>query len=329
MAKKKSTRSSTTKLAKRAKMQPAELTLKYLLPGDGNDVYINLMRDLSAVNRRLYNGGQVLQITGFTLKQDTAANVSGLQSTIKALPMSWVAAQAYMKARMAWMDQQRRVRAESGQDSIRPAYEDFKVYMDSGHRTAADIDTLDGAGNPVVQGEWDYSKLVYADQSTNPETVREPYLHMVGNNVSTTDVGLINAYEESRATISPTMPNVPAEANSNIYALMTIGQDDGAAAEVITNMEDDNDNPPYALNNYPGGAVNYPTNVDKCYVQTNPSNPVVSAPGFACLLGLLRIYSQGRTLSDGSAVTLPGTLLVHLAPGPKRGVLSMNAGDLV
>ena len=316
-------------LSKRAKMQPAELTLKYQLPGDGTDVYINLMRDLSAVNRRGYNGGQVLHITGFTIKQDTAANTTGLQSTIKALPMTWVAAQAYMKARMAWMDQQNRVRRESGQVSIRPAYEDFKVFMDNGHRVAGDIPTLDGSGTPVVQGEWYYSRLVYADQTTNPETIREPVLHMIGSDSGVDSVGLINAYEESRATISPTVPNVPGEASSNIYALMTTGQDDGAASEVIANMEDDNDNPPYALNNYPGTSSNYGTQVDKCYVQTNPSNPVVHAPGFHCMLGLLRIFSQGKTLSSGANTPLPGTLLVHLAPGPKRGVLSMNVGDLV
>jgi hypothetical protein len=332
-------------LARRAKMQPAELTLKYQLPGNGTDVYIDLMRDLSAVNRRGYNAGQVLHITGFSIKQDSAAaNTTGLESTIKALPMTWVAAQAYMKARMAWMDQQNRVRREAGQDSIRPAYEDFKVFMDNGQRAwaAAEVaagrltvgeysqPTLTGdSAVAVVQGEWDPSRLVYADQTSDPETIKQPFLHMVGPDVGDADIGLINAYEDSRATVSATQPNVPAAASSNIYALMTIGQDDGAAKEVIENMEDDNDNPPYALNNYPGGAVNYPNNVDKCYVQTNPSNPVVQAPGFHCMLGLIRVYSQGKTLATGADTTLTGTLLVHLAPGPKRGVLSMNVGDLV
>lgn len=323
-------RKSSIRKRRKASVIPAETTLKYSLPGDGNDVYIDLMRDLSAVNRRGMNQGQVLHITGFTLKQDTAAaSTVGLQATIKALPVSWVAAQAYMKARMAWMDQQRRVRAESGQDNIAPAYEDFKVFMDSNHRATGNIDTLDGAGNPVVQGEWDYSKLVYADQSVDPETIKEPFLHMIGNDVSTTDVGLINAYEDSRATVSATQPNVPAGASSNIYALLTIGQDDGAAKEVIDNMEDDNDNPPYSLAHYPGGVVNYPTNVDKCYVQTNQNNQVVSAPGFPSLCGLIRIFSQGKTLATGANTVLPGTLLVHLAPGPKKGLLSMNMGDLV
>ena len=323
-------RKSSSRKRRKVSVIPAETTLKYQLPGDGSEVYIDLMRDLSAVNRRGYHQGQVLNITGFTFKQDSSINSKGFQATVKAAPLSWVAAQAYIKARTAWMDQQRRVREESGQDSIRPAYEDFKVFLDQGHRAAGTLDTLTGDSSvAVVQGEWDYSKLVYADQTVSPEVIKEPYLHLVGPDVSTTDVGLINAYEDSRATVSPTVPNVPAAASTNIYALMTIGQDDGAAKEVIDNMEDDNDNPPYSLSNYAGGAVNYPNNVDKAYIQTNPSSPVVRCSGFPVMCGLLRIYSQGITLGDGSATPLPGTLLVHVAPGPKKGVLSMNVGELV
>ncbi len=315
---------------RKASVIPAETTLKYELPGDGSDVYIDLMRDLSAINRRGMNQGQVLHISGFTFKQDTGAtSVQSLQATVKALPVTWVAAQAYMKGRMAWMEQQRRVRRDSGQEAIKPAYEDFKIYMDSAHRTGVTLDTLDGAGNPVVQGEWDYSKLVYADQTVDPEVVREPWLHLVGNDVGNTDIGLIQAYEESRATVDGDQPNVPVTAADNIYTWLTASQDEAASTEIITNMIADNDSPPYSINNYAGGDSNYPTNVDKCYIQTNQSNQVVSAPGFPALCGLIRIFSQGKNLTDGSNVTLPGTLLVHLAPGPKKGILSMNMGDLV
>lgn len=322
---------------RKASVIPAETTLKYRLPGDGSDVYIDLMRDLAAINRRGMNQGQVLHIAGFTVKQDTALNTQALQATFKALPVTWVAAQAYMKGRMAWMEQQRRVRRDSGQEAIKPAYEDFKVYMDSAHRTGVTLDTLDGAGNPVTGGEWDYSKLVYADQSVDPEVVREPWLHLVGNDVGNTDIGLIQAYEESRATVDGDQPNVPVTAADNIYTWLTASQDEAASTEIITNMIAENDSPPYAINNYPGGDSNYPTNVDKCYLQTSSANPVVSAPGFPVLCGLLRIYSQGKDITKNPGatppedpnVTLPGTLLVHLAPGPKKGILSMNMGDLV
>lgn len=324
---------------KKSAVIPAEYCLKYALAGDGSDVYIDLMRDISAINRRGYNQGQIVQISHIELRQEgiTTSSDLGVNVTVKRLPLTWVAAQAYMKAREAWLHQQKLVGSDyghsaGGQTRIRPKYEDFKVYMDRGHRAGTTLPTLDGAGNAVVQGEWDYSKLVYADQAVDPEVVREPYLHMIGDDVSNTDVGIINAYEDSRATVSPTMPNVPAAASSNIYALLSSGQDDGAAQEVITNMEDDNDNPPYSLAHYPGGPVNYPTNVDSAYLATSTSNPIVRSGSMIAMCGLLRIFSQGKKV-DGSGnvvdAQIPATMLVHLVQGPKKGLLTMNVGDLV
>lgn len=321
-------------------MVPAETTLKYILPGNGTDVYVDLMRDLAAVNRRGMHQGQCLRISHITIRQDTPPGLgtyqSGVNVTVKRLPYTWTSAQAYMKARGAWYDQQNQVAADSELEGIRPTWEDFKVYMDAGHRSGTTIPTLDGANNSVVYGEWEYSKLVYADQSVDPEVVLEPHLHMIGGDVFSTDVGLINAYEDSRSTVQAPSPNVPGAASSNIYALLSAGSDDGASEEVIANMEIENDAPPYSKSNYLGGAVNYPTNVDAAYLQTSSSNPIVHSQGMVAMCGLLRFYSQGKKLdlttpTDPSWVdsTIPATILVHLVPGPAKGVLSMNVGELV
>lgn len=327
---KKSSKTKSNKIQRRtrkAKVTPAETTLKYQLPGDGTDVYIDLMRDVTRINRRMYNQGQCVRISHIEIRQDSADQTLGLDATIKTLPLTWVSAQAYMKARQAWMNQQTHARKTGG--SIRPTYEDFKVYMDNGHRAGNTLDVLDGAGNPVVAGEWDYSRLVYADQTTNPETVVEPTLHMVGPDVSNTDVGIINAYQESRATVQGPDPNVPAAASTSIYAKLLGGADDGVTAEVIQNMEDDNDATPYSKANYPGGAVNYPTNVDKAYLRSSAANPIVSTGGIVAMCGLLRIYSQGKNVTTGANTAVPGTMLVHLVPGNKKGLLTANVGDLV
>ena len=148
MAKKSTKMTKTSGRRKKARVTPAETTLKYSLPGDGTDVYIDLMRDVSRINRRLYNQGQCVRISHIEIRQDSADQTLGLNSTIKVLPLTWVAAQAYMKARQAWFEQQRE--ASKHQGSIRPKYEDFKVLMDSGHRSGNTLDTLDGAGNPVA-----------------------------------------------------------------------------------------------------------------------------------------------------------------------------------
>lgn len=328
---KKSTKTGSKKIQRRrkAKVVPAETTLKYALPGDGTDVYIDLFRDISRVNRRLYNQGQCVRISHIEIRQQNVSSATqGVEATIKTLPLTWVAAQAYMKAREHWFKQQRDAR--SGQDkSIRPSYEDFKVYMDNGHRAGNTIDTIDGAGNPVQAGEWVYSKLVYADTAAG-ETIREPFLHMVGADVGVGDVGLINAYEDSRATVDGDQPNVPSAVTNNIYELVQSGQDDGMSGEVLSNMEFQNDSPPYEIFNYPGGALNYPTNVDKAYLQTSSANPIVSSGGFAAMLGFLRVYSQGKDFSQMDPnTTIPALMLVHLVPGERKGLMTANVGDLV
>jgi hypothetical protein len=325
-------RSKSRKMRK-ATVIPAELSLKYVLPGDGNDVYIDIARDLARINRRGYNQGFVYGVAGVTVRQDAIVSTGnqGVNVTFKTAPITWVAVQAYIKAREAWFRQQTRVRKETGQVGIKPAYEDFKIYMDSGHRAGTTLNTLDGAGNPVVNGEWDYSKLVYADQTVDPEVVKEPFVHLVGADVALTDVGLINAYEDSRSTVRGEMPNVPGAASDNIYTLLTSGSDEGATKEIVANMEFDNDSPPYSIEHYAGGVVNYPTNVDKCYVQTSASNPIVSTPSFGLICGLLRVYSQGRTANLDTGVitdlTIPATIVVHLAPGTYKGVGAIPVGD--
>lgn len=335
MAKKsKSRKKSKTRTVKRRKMRitPAETSLQYLLPGDGNDVYINLADDLSKVNRRGYRSGMIYAVAAVTLRQNNVGTALARASvTIKTLPTTWVACQAYMKARDAWLRQQRTVRRETGQVGIKPAYEDFKIYMDNSHRGGTTLNTLDGNGAAVAAGEWDYSSLVYADQTVDPEVVREVKMHMIGPDVVAagidTDVGLIQAYEESRATVDGNQPNVPGPASDNIYTLLTAGADDGAAAEIIENMESQNDSPPYAINNYAGGDSNYPTNVDKCFVNTSISNPVVTTPGFGLIAGLMRVFSQGYDAA-GNPATIPVQMIVHLSPGSYKGVGALPVGDL-
>ena len=126
-------RKSSTRKRRTASVIPAETTLRYTLPGDGTEVYLDLMRDISRINRRGMNQGQVVHIQDITLKQDSADQEKGLEATFKTAPLTWVAAQAYMKGREAWMLQQRNVRQETGQTGIRPAYEDFKIYLDKAH----------------------------------------------------------------------------------------------------------------------------------------------------------------------------------------------------
>jgi len=158
-------------------------------------------------------------------------------------------------------------------------------------------------------------------------SVDEPYLHLIGGDVSTTDWGLILGYQESRATVQAEDPDLPAEYSSNMYALM--GQDvDAVADEVAQNMEDTNDEPPYDQDDYPGSDTNSDSPWMQDFAIASTSVPLGVVPGFVAQCGLLKLYLGAHLVADGSADTAPPTLIqVHLVPGSYKGVAALPMGQ--
>ncbi len=278
--------------------------------------YIDVFRDLSALNRKLIRQGRVAYITdvGYTVT-GASSGASGFL-TIETLPNDWVTNNAWKKGQAHWLAQQRNSRKLIGQ-SGKPTWEDFKCYYDASHRTGTTL-----AVPSLSYGEWANSKFVYDDG-----TLREPFIHVQGNDVGTTDVGLVLNYQESRATVQPTDPDLPAEYNDNLYALMAEDENE-VAAEVAQNMEDENDEPPYDQNDYPGNNTNIATG-HAAYLVASPMTPTVTtAPVFCAPLGLLRLQHVGIAQNDGSTVTAPaGRLTFRIAYGNYKGLAAPGFGQ--
>jgi hypothetical protein len=69
-------------------------------------------------------------------------------------------------------------------------------------------------------------------------------------------VSLAQSYMESRATVQPVDPNVPAAMSTSFFNLLTdSGSQEPELADII---EDENDQPPYATDDYPGTTNNAP-----------------------------------------------------------------------
>jgi hypothetical protein len=82
-----------------------------------------------------------------------------------------------------------------------------------------------------------------------PLPAEEKTAVLVGPNSGTKE-SLINAYQESRATVQSPMPNVPAGMSGSFFNLLTdSGSQEPELADVI---EDENDLPPYDRDAYPG-----------------------------------------------------------------------------
>jgi len=302
-------------------MQPAQTVLTYEV-SDGFS-YIDLAEGLSQVNRRAYRQGMeyaVGKVTfGYTHDPQAVMNVALFCATAGN---TWVVHNAWKKAYAYWIAQQRRARRLIGQ-SAKPTWEDFKVYIDDAHRAGNSLDVKAGDGASVGAGEWDHSVL---HVEAEDHSIQEWYLHIIGGDIGTTDRGLILNYQKSRATVQAEDPELPADYGSNMYADMADDLDD-VAKEVASDMEDENDEPPYDHDDYPGSDTNSDAPWLQQFAMATSTLSVGVVPGFVAQCGLVRLTLEARN-PVGVATTAPTTLVqVHLVPGSYKGVMAAPMGQ--
>jgi len=294
-------------------VEPAQINLRYSLAAaaQSTDVYIDLARDLSRVNRRLYEQGRSYYVAGMTVVNSGA---TGAGVGAKTAGNTWCVHNSWKKGKAKWLEQQKQA-LDAVSPSAKPVWQDFKVFLDAAHRAGTTLDVLDGSGSSgtaVLSGEWSYSQFVYDDAGT----VRQPYIHIVGADVGTTDVGLVEAYEESRPTVSGFDPATPHDASESIYA--KIDDHDEMIDELINNMEADNDQPPYDNDQYTGGADNAPVPWFQSLGTANVNAPIQRMNGFVAECGLIKLSYTAETQT---------ALLVHLMPGGYKGVAAEAMGQ--
>ncbi len=99
--------------------------------GTGEDFhYIDLARDLSAVNCRLYRQGMIYGISSFNI-HDSQENT---QVRIGTIPTVWPVLSAYRMARRQWNKQIK----EFAAPGLRGAWDDFRIFMNNDH--VSDVD---------------------------------------------------------------------------------------------------------------------------------------------------------------------------------------------
>lgn len=284
--------------------------------------YIDIFRDLSALNRKLIRQGRVAYVTDLTYTVWSGSTLNGGNAQVMALPNDWVHNNAWKKAQSVWMQNNKNVRKMIGQ-SAKPTWEDFKVFYDAAHRAGT---TLAVPG--LSYGEWEYSTFVW---EADDNSIDEVNLHMQGNDVAATDAGLVLAYQESRATVNAEDPDLPADySHGNIYAYMATDEN-AVADEVAQNMEDQNDAPPYDHDDYPGNDSNVAIghNVDLLATPVAGRSAIDRSSSVICApLGLLKITHTGIDSSDGSATTAPvGYLRFRIAFGNYKGLAAPTFGQ--
>jgi len=305
------------------KLQPAVRYLRYELtnsatPGTETSHFVDLARDLSAINRRLMRQGRHYHIRRVTVVTKNTPNVtafdpgttlSGGRVSVSTIPESWVTIGAWKRGFSLFTEMHKRSNAAVPGD-IRGKWADFKVNMTTDFRTATKLVPLDNGGNAVALGEWNYSTLVTPDGTTSSD---EFELQMLGAHTGSVggraSVGLVKSFGESRPTVGtdPTVPTtVSDDPLTNMFDYGTI--DD----EVITITFAEGDNPPYSITDYCGDD----TNMSKPLVVQDGviSDGRLTFGGFTAMCGMLEFESTSPVAEDVYSV------LVELAPGKYRGI---------
>lgn len=303
--------------AKKSKT-PANRYLRYELtnsgtPGNETSHFIDLAKDLSRINRRLYRQGRDYHVKKITIvSSNTPNSAPGAENRVSfsTIGADWVTQQAWKRGFRTWNDMNKEATRNLSGD-VSGTWADFKVYMTNDMRSGTVLNPLDNGGNQYNSGEWIYSELVTPDGTTGADPFQ---LHMLGNHNGSVgawnSVSLVKSYGESRATVQTTDPNVPSTVSDD--PLVNVFDFGTTVDEVVDNLEAHNDAPPYGVANYPGDDGNAPKPI--VVQDTTIVDGRATVGGFHARCGLIEIETKSSIGSDVFSV------LVELAPGNYRGI---------
>lgn len=313
--------------AKKNSHSPSVRHLRYQLTANQAETshFIDLARDLSLVNRRLYRQGKHYFVKKITVTSRNSNN--GLVS-VSAAPTSWIVSAAWKKAFRLWNSMREGHGGAPGSGlprGVTPAkWADFKVYLSTDHRSATMPLPIDNGNNAVITNtsEWIYARFVSPDGTAGAD---EFEAHLLGPDVGSagafTSVGIVQGYKESRRTVMQDTSGAEIDTDSWMINLF----DDGTTLdEVADDLKEDGDLPPYDLDSYTGGASNMPKPIVqqmKSLVQSAAlpnSAPSIVLGSVQAPCGLLEFELQSDSDSDTFDV------LIEVAEGAYKGVKALD-----
>lgn len=330
MAKRKSKKSGMN-------IQPAITTIALRTDPTTSGSYLNFVdtaRELSKINRRLYQQGRCYGYQGLSFIWKStgtgAGSVATIECTVRTAGNTWIVHNAWVKGKALWDQMQQLVLEDN--PSIAGKWHDFKISLYDQSIGNRQIEARDGGGNLYAVGEWNDSTYVMpqheVDLATGKPLAAAEYSPVLIGIDTASKRSLVKAYEESRATVSADQPNVSAGMSTSFFNLLT---DSGSQEpELALVVEGENDNPPYDLNNYPGGAINAGVPVNVGYAAISAQEVDGHIGPFVAPCGLLEIEIKGYD-ANGAAVTpanMPDVdILLHVAPGTYKGVAAVPMGQ--
>jgi hypothetical protein len=297
---------------------PAVRHLRYEVTNSGSagtetSHYVNLARDLSAINRRFMPEDRVYYVSKITVVSRNTLPSPGQEAgfiSVGVAPYSWTVINACKMGRELYEKSLKE--AMGAVDMKKARYNSFKIRgLHAGAPSPTYLVPKDNGGNDLQLGEWTASNFHSPDGTTGADVYSTHILGPhVGSSGAFSSVGLVESYGNTRSTVSTNVPNPIQDTDDPLANIM----DDGTVIdERLGEATFNGDEPPYDIDQYAGSAGNMSRPL---VVQhgTLGADGRVTLGGFASVHGLLEFEVSSPVASDVYSI------LVELKEGTFKGI---------
>lgn len=294
--------------------------LRFLLDNSVNTsgvYYIDLWRNISAQERKLCRQMQVAQVMGGLIKDSNNDSVV----RINVAPDTWMTRTAVRRGFRMWnkMLKEGTEGLEGGIKVIKPKYHDYKVLLNTSmsSTTSSAVDSSptiqDASGQPIPMGEWVYSKYISEDiawdaasltSNTNRDAddfraciVGGDHNAGAGGQDVWHTISLTKSWLDSRP--SPDTSGEPFTTSTDALSsdpLVNLFDEADTSDEIIQMLQDYNDRPPYAEDEFlgvlPSNPAGYGDNLQRVAMAAtqNGAGQVSGLNGFSAICGLIQVH---------------------------------------
>ena len=304
------------------KTSPTQTRLSFECNG-GSTQFIDVGMALSVLNRKFYRAGCYYYINSVEIYNDETGVVD-----LHTLPDTWVTKNAWNRGFQLF--QKMNAMASSPMTMVgRPKYHDFKVYMSELHKAAGSLEPRMHGINAayttasMTPNDWVYSQFVSADDDGDATQDADEFnVHMLGGHIGPVDgsnwesIGLIKSYGDSRHQPQFSDPSLPVEAKTDPMLNIFDFSSEEQLNDIIENLDQDNDSPPYDLDAYIGESANHMSHAARIGTEAGVGR-IGRASGFCAPFGLICVDPHG--------VSTAFRVVLNLAVGTYHGVYAERA----
>ena len=282
--------------------------------------YIDLASLLSSINSRLYRQGMMYHVANISVHDRQGGWVK-----FCTLPNTWPVRQAWRKGFQKWLQMNyESMDADTLKATAQNArWSDYRVFFSASHATdTADRPPfVDVEGKAANQDELTYTKYTSTDGGTPDEFTA----HMMGGHTgsagSYSSISLLEAYIETLN--KPQAPDANVSMAVGVWANLL--ESETGSDDIIVDLRDDYDEPPYDHDCFPGGnkgsLVNAPNPWSVRETDFIAPNRHQIVGGFEVPLGLICVETSREVSGDNTI-----GLIIELVPGPYKGIMAESMG---